>query len=296
MTSIFRSYLQLTKPTIILLVVITGFSTMAAEGSLFQNPLFMTVVLLAIALSAASANAFNQFIDRDIDAVMERTKRRRPLPLQTVRPLHAFIFALIVGAITNLYLYIYVNPVAAWISVATILFYVFIYTLWLKRRHYYNIVIGGAAGATAPLIASAAVNGRPSLLSWILFLIIFTWTPPHFWALALALKEEYQRVKIPMLPNVLGEKRTRTEIIIYTFLLLPLSIIPFFWNEAGMTYLGSAFMLWVWYWRETVMLLKSQKYKKLFWISIFYLFGLFIVLALDGAIRFWFWPEVRMIG
>jgi protoheme IX farnesyltransferase len=261
---------------------------MLADGSLFEAPIKMTLVLAAIILSAASANALNQFIDRDIDAIMDRTRKRRPLPLQHMAPWRALVFALFLGLISNLYLWFQVNPLSAILSVATILFYIFVYTLWLKRRHYYNIVIGGAAGATAPLIASAAAFNQLTPLSWVLFGIIFTWTPPHFWALALALKDEYESVKIPMLPNVFGEKRTQAEIVIYTILLLPLGILPYFFGMASIGFVIASILLFVWYAKETWVGLKTATkpaYKKLFFVSIAYLFFLFMALGLDGTVR-----------
>lgn len=284
------SFILLTKPTIILLVAITGLTTMAAEGSLFERPLEMLLVLLAILLSAGAANGFNQVIDRDIDSIMERTKAKRPLPLNQISVVAALIFTGFLAVISNLYLWVAANPVAAWISIATILYYVCIYTLWLKRRHYYNIVIGGAAGATAPLIASAAAYGEPSALAWVLFLIIFMWTPPHFWALALAVKEDYQAVKIPMLPNVRGEKRTKNEIWIYTWGLVPLVLLPPIVGGAGALYLGFALLLSLYYLLETwVRLRRSSKraYRQLFGASILYLLLLFLALGIDGALRFW---------
>jgi len=290
----FRAYLQLTKPTIIALVAITGLGTMVAEGSIFHEPLKMSLVLIAIILSAASANAINQFIDRDIDSVMDRTRSKRPLPLHSIAPVSALSFALLLGIVSNAFLWIKINPLSAIISVATILFYVFIYTLWLKRRHHYNIVIGGAAGATAPLIASAAGTNDLSALSWILFGIIFTWTPPHFWALALALKDQYEKVRIPMLPNVLGDERTRLEIVLYTLILLPLGLIPCFMENAGILYAILSIALWLWYMRETVVQLKKQTvsaYRRLFFVSIGYLFFLFLGLMLDGLWR-WLRGEI----
>ena len=153
------------------------------------------------------------------------------------------------------------------------MFYVFIYTLWLKRRHYYNIVIGGAAGATAPLIASAAWSGSISVYAWVLFAIVWFGPFPHFWALAL--KSEFERVKIPMLPNVLGDARTRVEIWIYTLILLPLSAVPFFISGASWIYILGVTLAWIWYLRETIIRMKQKTkpaYKKLFYVSIGYLF------------------------
>lgn len=284
----FSEYFQLTKPSIVLLVAVTGLAGMAAEGHLFEQPVRMLLVLCAIVLSAGSANALNQFIDRDIDSIMERTRGRRPLPQKQVSPREALVFGILLGIGSNLYLWWQANALAAFISVATILFYTLIYTLWLKRRHHYNIVIGGAAGASAPLIASAAATGDTSLLAWFLFLIIFFWTPPHFWALALAIKDEYAKVKVPMLPNVLGDKRTRTEIFWYTLSLLPLTVLPFFLNLTGWIFLMSVVFLWIWYMWETVIQLRLKTisaYKKLFYVSIGYLFFLFIAAGIDGAFR-----------
>lgn len=281
-------YFRLTKPSIVVLVVVTGGATMAAEGSLFVNPWLCALILLAIVLSAGSANALNQYIDRDIDAIMDRTRTRRPLPQNKLKPFEALVFGISLGVLANLYLWWKTNEIAAIISVATILFYVVIYTLWLKRRHYYNIVIGGAAGATAPLIASAAIAGEPSLLSWIFFLVIFFWTPPHFWALALAIKPEYEKVRVPMLPNIKGDQRTRTEIFWYTLLLLPLTLAPYFLGSLGLFFLISSTLLWGWYVYKTVVLLKTHQigsYKRLFLVSIAYLFFLFGAASFDGALR-----------
>lgn len=282
-------YINLTKPTIVLLVAITGMAQMAADGSLFHSPFEMLTVLFVIVVAAGAANSLNQFIDRDIDAVMDRTRKRRPLPLEQVSPAQALGFGIILSVLSTFYLWFKVNPLSAIISLSTILFYVFVYTLWLKRSHYYNIVIGGAAGATAPLIASAASTGEMSPLSWFLFGIIFTWTPPHFWALALAVKDEYAKVKIPMLPNILGDQRTRTEIMIYTLSLLPLTIAPYFMRLTSWAFLVAAVLLWAWYGYETWKRLREKtvrSYKRLFFISIGYLFFVFIAVGIDGALRY----------
>ncbi len=282
-------YIKLTKPSIVLLVVITGLCAMAAEGSLFRAPMEMILVLIALTLSAGSANAFNQFLERDIDAVMNRTRVKRPLPLGLISPRSAFIFALLIGVLGNAYLF-YVNVLAAIISVLTILYYVLFYTAWLKPRHYYNIVIGGAAGSTAPLIAWAAGSGELSLYAWILFALIFTWTPPHFWALALALKKDYEAVQMPMLPNVLGEGRAHLEILIYTILLLPLSLLPSMFGYASFAYAGVATLLWVFYMKDTFIMMKKKtepSAMRLFFTSILYLFFLFFAVGVDGAFRYY---------
>jgi len=240
---------------------------------LFSSPVAMILVLIAIVMAAGSANAFNQLIDEDIDSVMERTKSKRPLPLKDLNSTNVFIFALSLGIVSTAYLWWAAHPMAASLSLATILFYTIVYTMWLKRRYYYNIVIGGAAGAAAPIIASAAVYGQPSLYAWIMFAIIFMWTPPHFWALALAIKDEYAEVNVPMLPNVKGDQRTKFEIILYTISLLPLTIAPFVLKLAGPFYLISSLLLWAWYMKETSKRLPQgtkAAYKKTF-LCLYYL-------------------------
>jgi protoheme IX farnesyltransferase len=182
------AYLSLTKPTIVLLFGVTGYAVLLSEGSL--GALKVLCVMLAMVATAGSANALNMYFDRDIDAVMERTKRRRPIPSEKISPERAAIFGLILGALAIAYFCVEVNYLAAFLSFFTIAFYVGIYTLCLKRRTPYNIVIGGIAGSTAPLIGAAAATGHLSPLSWVLFGVVFLWTPPHFWALAIAIQDE----------------------------------------------------------------------------------------------------------
>ena len=278
------AYFSLTKPTIVLLFVVTGFAAIVVEGSLLSQPLKLAFVLLAMALTAGSANALNMYFDRDIDALMDRTKRRRPIPLHKVDPKSAALFGLITGSIAIGFYGLATNWVAAFWSFFTIAFYVGIYTLWLKRRTPYNIVIGGAAGATAPLIGWAAATGHVSPLAWVLFLVVFLWTPPHFWALAIAIQDEYKAARVAMLPVTHGEKRTRLEILLYTVLLVPVTLIPYFLGKSGKFYLGSALVLGGYYLWQTVVLLRAgtrEASKKLFWISILYLFLLFFALFAD---------------
>ncbi len=185
------NYVSLTKPTIVTSYALTGATALVIEGSFLHQRLRFILVLLAIILTGASANGLNQYFERDIDAQMQRTKDRRPLPQGKIKPRRALIFSLLIGIIGVGYLAVDINWLSAAYALGTILFYSFFYTLWLKPRTPYNIVIGGAAGATAPLIAwSAGANTTP-LAPWLLFLIIFMWTPPHFWALALCVKEQY---------------------------------------------------------------------------------------------------------
>lgn len=283
------NYIRLTKPTIILLVVVTGLVTLALQGFLFEAPIQSILICLAITAAAGSANAFNQIWERDLDAQMERTRNKRPLPLGQISVQRASIFAGLLGLYSTAYLWAFHNLTAALISLATILYYVLFYTAYLKKAHHYNIVIGGAAGAAAPLIAWAAVTGEVSTMAWILFAIIFMWTPPHFWALALAIKEDYEKIKMPMLPVARGVKRTELEIYLYTFSLLPISIAPYWFAEIGLTYVVFASLLWGAYLWQTFKRLRAgtkRDYKILFAYSILYLFFLFISLGIEGAFQY----------
>lgn len=285
-------YFNLMKPSIVLLVVVTALAALAAHGMLFSQPVESVLIALAIGMAAGSANAFNQYLDRDIDAVMERTKHKRPLALKVISPQGAFLFAMALGFSSTLYLWVFWNPLSAIVAASTIFYYSVIYTLLLKRRHYYNIVIGGAAGSAGPIIAWAAADNRISAYAWLMFAIIFMWTPAHFWALALAIRNEYKQVSVPMLPVVRGVARTKWEIWFYTISLLPLSLVPSFMADASWFYTGSAVLLWVWYVVKTFGGLKSDEkrsYMGLFYFSILYLFLLFAAISMDGAIRFYFW-------
>ncbi|MCO5141727.1 MAG: heme o synthase [Oligoflexia bacterium] len=284
MSKTVRAYFQLMKPTIILLFGLTGFSALVVEGSLLNEPLKFVMVMVGILLTAGSANALNMYFDRDIDAQMERTKKRRPLPMAQISPAKAAIFGVVVGIVSIGYFFIFTNLLAAFWSFFTIAFYVGIYTLWLKRRTPYNIVIGGAAGSTAPLIAWAAASGTLSSFAWILFWLVFLWTPAHFWALAIAVKDDYAGVNVPMLPVTHGDSRTRKEIIAYTFLVVALSFAPYFLEQLGLCYLVAALFLGIGYLWKTFQYLRTEKKedsKKLFWISILYLFLLFLAIPLD---------------
>ena len=214
-------YFTLSKPRIVFLVAVTGFSAMVLEGTLLSTPLRFAAVLLGIILAAGSAGALNQYFDRDIDALMARTRNKRPIPAGKIAPRNALVFAVLAGLVALYLLQTAGNELAASLGLLTIFWYIVVYTLWLKRRNPQNIVIGGAAGAATPLIGWAAGAGELTLVPWLMFLVIFLWTPTHFWALALYTKEEYARAHIPMLPVVSGEKKTIRHITCYTLLLLP---------------------------------------------------------------------------
>lgn len=217
-----RSYYQLTKPRIIPLLLITTSASMwlASEGKI--DPLLLLVTNLGGTLAAAAAQTLNCVYDGDIDYAMERT-RHRPIPSQRVQPLHALIFAFVLATLSFVLLVTCANWAAALWTMTGIGFYVVIYTHFLKRHTSQNIVIGGAAGAIPALVGWAAVTGHVSLTAWLLFAIVFIWTPPHFWSLALMLKDDYAKVGIPMLPVVVGEAQTAQQIWWYTLILVPIT-------------------------------------------------------------------------
>lgn len=237
-----RSYYALSKPRIILLLLVTTLAAMVMAARGFP-PLAVTCwTLLAGALAAASAGALNCVYDADIDAVMERTKSR-PIPTGNISIRNAVLYALLCGLISFAIFYRFVNPLAAWLSLAGNVYYVVVYTMWLKRITPLNIVIGGAAGAVPPLVGWAAVThaiGGPALG---LFALIFLWTPPHFWSLALMTETDYAKANIPMLPNVSGEERTKREIIYYSLLLVIASLVLYPLHVMGALYLAGAAVL-----------------------------------------------------
>jgi heme o synthase len=243
-----RDYYELSKPRIILLLLITTAAAMAMAARGLPPLSLCLWTLLGGTLAAASAGALNCVYDRDIDAIMART-RRRPIPNGRISPLHATIYALVCGVLSFAVFYLLVNPLAAWLSLAGNVYYVCIYTMWLKRITPLNIVIGGAAGSVPPLVGWAAVThtiGAPALG---LFALIFLWTPPHFWSLALWAKTDYSKARVPMLPNVCGAERTKREIVYYAILLVlasmllyPLHVMGAFYF-AGAAVLGGVFLL-----------------------------------------------------
>jgi protoheme IX farnesyltransferase len=221
---VLQSYYQLTKPRIILLLLITTAAGMFVAAQGHVDPLLLLVTLVAGSLAAGSANAINCLYDRDIDYIMERT-RWRPLPSGRIQPRDALIFALTLALLSFSLLATFANVLAASLAMSGIVFYVLIYTHWLKRHSTQNIVIGGAAGAIPPLVGWAAVTGDLSWTPWLLFLIIFLWTPPHFWALAVMIRDDYESVGVPMLPVIEGDEETAKQIWIYTLLLIPTTLL-----------------------------------------------------------------------
>jgi len=281
------AYISLTKPTIMLLVVITGAAGLVVEGSLLATPGRFALALLLLAMAGGSANAFNQAFERERDAIMERTRRRRPLPSHKIGAVEAFLVASSLGVGSVVFYWLYFNAFAALLSAGTILFYALFYTLYLKPRTPQNIVIGGAAGAMAPVIGWVAGAGTIGVVPVLLFLIIFLWTPPHFWALALCLQDDYKKVGLPMMPLVVGEAKTWKMIFAYVILTLAVSIAPLFFG-IGALYGAAAVGLGIVLYRKTVKAMRAESHKAswgLFGYSIVYLLGLFIALIVDHGVR-----------
>lgn len=277
-------YIALLKPKVMSLVVFTGFAGMfVAPGFSNLHPVIAATAVLCIAIGAGAAGAINMWYDRDIDAVMKRTKNR-PIPLGRIPAEEALTFGVILSLLSVMTMGVAVNWMAAALLGFANLFYVFVYTVWLKRRTPQNIVIGGAAGAFPPMIGWAAVTGDITTAPVILFAIIFFWTPPHFWALSLFANADYKAANIPMMTVVVGERSTKLQMLAYTLLMVPLSIAPYIIGIAGIGYGIFAFALSVFFLFTNfrVLLDKTDKSAKLmFAYSVFYLFALFTALMID---------------
>jgi protoheme IX farnesyltransferase len=279
-------FFELLKPKVMSLVIFTGLAGMwAAPGFGEMHPFMAIVAMFCLALGAGAAGAINMWYDRDIDAIMNRTKER-PIPTGHVHSSEALAFGLILSLASVAIMGLALNWVAAGILAFANLFYVVIYTMWLKRSTPQNIVIGGAAGAVPPMIGWAAVTGDITLYPVILFAIIFFWTPPHFWALSLFANEDYKRAKIPMLTVTHGARHTKIQMMVYSLILLPLAISPYFLGFASMTYgivavvLGGLFVLS----NIRVLMHDDLKHAKvMFGYSIFYLFALFLMVIIDAT-------------
>jgi protoheme IX farnesyltransferase len=282
-----RAYFLLTKPRIIELLLVTTVPTMFIAARGVPSPWLMAATLVGGTLSAASANVLNCYLDRDIDALMRRTARR-PLPAHRVDPADALRFGLVLGVTGFVWLWTFVNLLSAVLATAAILFYVFVYTIGLKRRSTQNIVIGGAAGAVPVLVGWSAVTGRVDLPALVLFAIIFYWTPPHFWALSLRFKDDYAAAGVPMLPVVRGARETSTQILYYTVLLVAVSLLLYPAGRMGAVYLAAAVALggaFIWRALELRRDLSGRRAIRLFSFSNTYLALLFCAMALDAVIR-----------
>ncbi len=298
-----RDYISLLKPRVMSLVVFTGFVGLyLAPGAI--NPLIAAVAVFCIALGSGAAGAINMWYERDIDAIMQRTQSRA-IPTGRILPENALDFALVCAFASVFIMSVAVNFLAGALLLAAILYYVFVYTTWLKRRTPQNIVIGGAAGAFPPMIGWAAVTGGLSIEPLILFAIIFMWTPPHFWALSLYRSDDYAKAGIPMLPVTSGIAETVKQMLIYTILLVPLTLMPYFMNMSGVVYLVGACLLGAGFLSHAITVRKSSEFgirssesqedsaaklesaaRKMFGFSILYLFGIFLLLVIDRAIGY----------
>jgi len=282
-------FVQLMKPRVMSLVVLTALTgIVAAPGGI--HPLLGVIAILCIAVGAGASGALNMWYDADIDAQMARTAAR-PIPRGRVTAEEALSFGVVLSVGSVLMLGVLVNWVAGALLALTIAFYIFVYTMWLKRRTPQNIVIGGAAGAFPPMVGWAAVTGGVSLDSILLFLIIFFWTPPHFWALALYRCRDYERVGVPMLPVVAGPVETRRQIFIYSLILVPLAVAPWYTGLGGLAYLATSVVLGAAFLYYAVMVLRvtegregDKAARQLFAFSILYLFALFLVLLAEHGV------------
>ena len=277
-------YVRLTKPRIIVLLLVTTAAAMfvAADGRPDGWDVLWTMI--GGYLAAAGANAINQFVDRDIDATMSRTTDR-PVVSGRVSPTRALIFGIVLGAVSAVLLGLLVNWLAAGLAMAGLATYVGVYTIWLKRSTPHNIVIGGAAGAVPPLVGWAAATGGLSLEAWLLFAIVFFWTPPHFWALALILSDDYASVRVPMLPVVAGDRETRMQVVLWSFVMVGVSLLPVAAGGAGVMYLVSALLLGAVF---VALALAAARERGLVWTrhtfkySLLYLALLFLALVIDA--------------
>ena len=288
---VIKNFYNLMKPRVMSLVVFT-----ALVGLIISNKqvdfLTSSIALFFVALGAGAAGALNMWYDSEIDAVMSRTCLR-PIPLGKISNSQALYFGISLSFISIVGLYLVSNILSASILATTIGFYIFIYTIWLKRRSVQNIVIGGAAGAFPPVIGWAIANNSLSIEPIILFLIIFFWTPSHFWSLSLYKSEDYKKAKIPMLPVVSGVDFTKKNIFAYALILFPITILPFYFNFAGLVYLVPTIILGTFYIFLTFKLLKANNKKdmgriskKIFAFSILYLFLIFTLLLIESFIKF----------
>jgi protoheme IX farnesyltransferase len=282
-----RDYVTLTKPRIMTLLLITGFCGMIAGARGWPGTGTAVAAMAGLALACGGASALNHVIDRDIDPLMGTRTRQRPVASGRVAPSRALEFGLALSAFSFVLLAATVNLLTAVLALLGNLFYVLVYTRWLKRTTPQNIVIGGAAGAVPPLVGWAAGTGHVGVAAWLLFAIVFVWTPPHFWALALLIKESYANARVPMLPVVRGERETARQIVLYSLLLVAVTLTPWAWGSAGVAYVASALALgavFVWLAERLRRDTTPRRAMLLFHYSLLYLALLFAALALDVSL------------
>jgi len=279
-----RDYVTLTKPRIMSLLLITGLCAMFVGAQGAPSAWLVLVTMTGLALACGGASALNHVLDRDIDKLMGKRTRARPLAAERMPASRALEFGLTLSAFSFVLLASLVNVLAAVLALVGNLFYVLVYTRWLKRTTPQNIVIGGAAGAVPPLVGWAAVTGNLTLPALWLFLIVFFWTPPHFWALALLIRRDYEAARIPMLPVVRGVRETTRQIVLYSLVLVAITVVPFFWGTVGFVYLGAALALGAAFLLLAVKLRRETTPRRasvLFHFSLLYLALLFAAMAVD---------------
>jgi protoheme IX farnesyltransferase len=277
----------LTKPRIMVLLLVTGFCGMIAGARGWPGTGTAAAAMGGLALACGGASALNHVLDRDIDPLMGARTKRRPVASGRVPVSRALEFGLALSALSFVLLATTVNLLTAALALVGNLFYVLVYTRWLKRTTSQNIVIGGAAGAVPPLVGWAAGTGRVGLAAWLLFAIVFVWTPPHFWALALLIKENYANARVPMLPVVRGERETARQIVLYSLALVAVTLTPWAFGPAGLGYVAAALALggmFVWYAERLRRDVTPRRAMLLFHYSLLYLALLFAALALDVAL------------
>ena len=281
--TLLRSYYELCKPNVVYMMLICALVGMLLAEQYVSSYLYLFISLSGIALCAASAAAINQVIDRETDASMTRTDQR-PLPQGELSPTHASIFALVIGVLGAMILYFFVNTLTMILTIASLIGYAFIYTVYLKRATPQNIVIGGLAGAAPPLLGWSSITNTIDPYALLLVLIIFVWTPPHFWALAIHRKDEYAKESIPMLPVTHGVEFTKLQIVLYTIILFIVSVLPYIVLMSGIIYLVSALILSSIFLYYSIKLFVSKDNEiamRTFQFSIYYIFLIFLALLVD---------------
>ena len=279
-----RDYVALTKPRIMSLLLITGFCGMIAGARGWPGTGTAIAAMSGLALACGGASALNHVLDRDIDPLMGERTKKRPVASGRVAPSRALEFGLSLSAFSFVLLASTVNVLTAVLALIGNLFYVLVYTRWLKRTTSQNIVIGGAAGAVPPLVGWAAATGHIGVAAWILFAIVFVWTPPHFWALALLIKDNYAAAKVPMLPVVRGDHETARQIVLYSLALVAVTLLPWAWGTAGLLYLACALALgavFIWLAERLRRDTTPRRAMILFHYSLAYLALLFVAIAVD---------------
>ena len=284
--TLLKSYYQLCKPNVVYMMLICAFVGMLLAEQTVSSYSYLFIALTGIALCAASAAAINQVVDREADASMTRTDQR-PLPKGDLSVMHASIFAFVIGLLGSMILYLYVNTLTMILTIGSLIGYAFIYTVYLKRATPQNIVIGGLAGAAPPLLGWSSVSNTIDPFALLLVLIIFVWTPPHFWALAIYRKEEYAKESIPMMPVTHGVAFTKLQIVLYTIILFIVSVLPYVVLMSGIIYLVSALVLSTIFLYYSINLFYSdddQDAMNTFQYSIYYIFLIFLALLVDHYI------------